>query len=244
MKKKAITIFIVVIVALTTIPTLAFATTEVTEVDVDMSIQDSEDGTVASTEVIVIDAGQFENNKSVLNQTINEALSECDHIKIINTSGEAEENVEMYLYGNDKMSVQGNIIYKITSIKKLSNVYGANYLNVSGAPGINIGLSDARTKSYSITFGATYGCPSPNIANAVWGTSSAKTLTYYGTWTVPSKHNGKSVKRGHLHMRPEYSKRQYTVYSRVSGYTDWEKKGTSTTKRAYGVDIYKTFTYK
>ncbi|MEA4922997.1 MAG: hypothetical protein VB031_06470 [Eubacteriaceae bacterium] len=202
----------------------------------------------------VIDALPYENHPEVLGEKISEALESSDHIKIVNlTSDEMEAGITLNdventqarpLLSAEPKSGQGTIYYKITGVKSLSHTYGSDYLNVAGAPGVTIGLSRAETESYSITFGATFSCPKNIIATASWGTTKAVTLTYSGTWKVPTKHNGKKVKRGRLHMRPEYSRKQYTVYSKVNGYTDWKKKGTSTTKRAYGADIYKTFTYK
>jgi len=267
LKKKIFTIITAVAIAVTLTPMFSFATdendllddeviienledTEITtdnylsEGDIDNTVQFLEAESTESAEAVVIDVSQLANTRSNINGAINEALNNYDHIKLINFPEEGKEVIDTYPYGNDDMSAQGTIVYKVSNIKKLSNVYGADYLNVSGAPGITIGLEDSRTKSYSITIGSTFNCPRAKICNAAWGTTSAKTLTYSGTWKVPAKHNGKAVKRGHLHMRPEYSKKQFTVYSKVNGYTDWKEKGKSTTKRACGVDVYKTFTYK
>lgn len=200
-----------------------------------------------SEETYIIDSAKYHGNTCALERDIEKAIQKEDHIKIINLDQHYEGMEVARVESNNSenlKSAQGPIYYKVDNIKKKSNTYGADYLNVAGDPGVTIGLSDARTKSYSITFGATYGCPTGKIANATWGTTKARTLTYQGTWKVPAKHNNKKVKKGRLHMRPEYSVKQYTIYSMVSGYTNWTKKGTSTTKRAYGVDIYKTYTYK
>lgn len=136
------------------------------------------------------------------------------------------------------------VLYNVKNVQNKSNSFGKDYLNVSGDPGITIGLSHAKTKSYALQFGATFGCDKSFIANATWGSSKGSTLTYSGTWKVPSKSNGKQVKRGYLHMRPEYKVKSYTVYHKNDGTNKWIKDGSSTTKKAYGVNIRKTFTYK
>lgn len=73
------------------------------------------------------------------------------------------------------------VLYNVKNVQNKSNSFGKDYLNVSGDPGITIGLSHAKTKSYALQFGAT---------------------------------------------------------------NKWIKDGSSTTKKAYGVNIRKTFTYK
>lgn len=108
-------------------------------------------------------------------------------------------------------------IQKYENVKKLSNTIGGDYINISEAPDVVIGLAHAKTKSYSLTVGAAYNCPKNRILNATWGIPKGDTLTYSGTWKVPKTHNGKSVKYGYLHMRPEYNVRQYTVQSRNYG---------------------------
>lgn len=183
----------------------------------------------------------------MLNEEITKALETFDHVKIINLEepenyniGDSEINLPE---GAASRSAAGTILYDVRNIKELSHTYGSDYLNVSGAPDIVIGLSDSRTKAYSITFGATYGCQSGVIANATWGTTSSRTLTYSGTWTVPKTHNGKKVLRGSLHMRPEYRNKQYDIYSKVNGYTNWSKKGTSQTQRAIKKNYFNNIYY-
>ena len=52
------------------------------------------------------------------------------------------------------------------------------------------------------------------------------------------------VKKVYLHMRPEYKNKSCDIYFKILGYTDWKKIGTTTTKRAYAIDIYKNYVYK
>ncbi len=59
-----------------------------------------------------------------------------------------------------------------------------------------------------------------------------------------TKANGKNVKYGYLHMRPEYKVKSYDVYHKNYGTSKWIKDGTGTTKKAYSVNIRKTYTYK
>lgn len=93
-------------------------------------------------------------------------------------------------------------------------------------------------------FGLTFNCSKNIIANATWGSTRESELIYQGTWKVPSKANGKKVQRGYLHMRPEYKVKQYTVYHKNYGTKTWVKDGTSKTKKACSIDVYKTYVYK
>lgn len=189
---------------------------------------------------IVIDVQKYDSAEK-LYEEINRSIQEYEEVQIINIEDndifDSESNIET-------RAAADAVAYKVSDIKNLSNSYGSDFLNVSGAPGITIGLSNSKTKSYSIDVGATYNCPKNMIANAAWGTTSAKTLTYSGTWKVPTTYGGKAVKYGYLHMRPEFSVKQATIYYKNYGTSTWIKKGTTQTKRAYGVNIYKTYVYK
>lgn len=141
-------------------------------------------------------------------------------------------------------SAADTVLYDVRNVKSKANNFGKDYLNVSGSPGVVIGLSHAKTEIYSLSFSATYDCKKSLIANATWGSSKSTTLTYSGTWKVPSKANGKQVKYGYLHMRPEYKVKSYDIYHKNYGTSKWIKNGTGTTKKAYSVNIRKTYTYK
>lgn len=205
------------------------------------ALADNDSNTIPETEkTVYITLTDADNTVDLNNyQSINKAIEEYDHVKLIVLDEGVNSNSEVPVRRNAADAV----VYKPMNIVKCANTYGADYYHTSGAPGITIGLSRSETKTYSITFGATYNCSTSLIANAAWGTTQGTTLTYSGTWQVPNKHNGKSVKRGTLHMRPEYSVKKYDIYSKQYGSNNWIKCGSSKTKRAYGVDIYKTFTY-
>ena len=193
-----------------------------------------------------VDAYDYINDNGELTDKINEALEKYDHIKIIN-----DDKLEEPTFSNDNsqlslepQSAVGYIMHKALNVKKKSNSYGEDFLNISAEPDITIDLSQPKTKSYSMTIGTSYGCPQNTILNASWGTTSIKILTCLGSWKVPKTHNGKKVKKGYLHMRPEYKNKSCDIYFKILGYTDWKKIGTTTTKRAYAVDIHKSYVYK
>ena len=142
------------------------------------------------------------------------------------------------------MSAQGQVQYKVKNVKRKSHCYGSSYLKQKGDPDSVLGLEVAKTKSYSVTVSAQYGCPFNTIAVATVGTAASKTLTYKGEWTVPKKVNGKKVKWGHVEFKPEYKVYSYDVYSRCAGYTNWKKKGSGTAKRAFQPYFHHWCTYK
>lgn len=158
------------------------------------------------------------------------------------------ENIKDYVTQHQNLvtpsSAADTVLYDVRNVKNKANVFGKDYLNVSGVPGVVIGLSHAKTKTYSLSFSATYNCEKSLIANTTWESSKSSTLTYSGTWKVPSKANGKNVKYGYLHMRPEYKVKSYDVYHKNYGTSKWIKDGTGTTKKAYSVNVRKTYTYK
>lgn len=190
------------------------------------------------------DHGSFDE----MENDVNALLESYDNTKVINADSPdilSEKGADIVAcdLSNIEPKANGSYLYDVRNVRAISNSFGSDYLNVSGSPGVTIGLSHAETEKYSIDFTSTFGCPSGAVATAAWGTTKEKELTYFGTWKVPSKHNGKNVKRGRLHMRPEFKRKKCDIYRKVHGYTDWSKIGATVTKRAYSVDIYKTFVY-
>lgn len=186
---------------------------------------------------------------------INEAMNKYDNFSIEysdNMENPTPEDSDTVLFAApdsasgsvSTYSAADTVLYKIKDIKNLKNTFGKDYMSTSGSPGITIGLSREEEKDYFAQVEATFKCPKEIILKATWGSSKKVTLTYQGTWKVPSKVNGKKVKRGYLHMRPEYKVKQYSVYHKNYGTKRWVKNGTSKTKRASVVNIYKTYVYK
>lgn len=193
---------------------------------------------------VELDATDFSTGEE-LADALNKSLEEYDYIRIVNLY--EDETLLEESYNEDMISPRGaydTVSWSTRNVTNLKNSFGGDYLNVSGAPDVVIGLSEAQNKTYSISYGSTHGCPKGVVGNAAWGTTRGKTLTYSGTWKVPKKNAGKNVKFGYLHMRPEYQNKKMDVYSKNYGTTKWVKKGSTTSKRAYAVNIYKTYTYK
>ena len=208
---------------------------------------------VCANDHVVINASDY-STKARFKNAVEEAFSDnnLNEFSIVykeeSDSYTMTENTDDYVtqYKNrvTPSSATDTVLYDVRNVKNKSNVFGKDYLNVSGAPGVVIGLSHAKTKTYSLSFSATYNCKKSLIADAAWESSKSSTLTYSGTWKVPTKANGKNVKYGYLHMRPEYKVKSYDVYHKNYGTSKWIKDGTGTTKKAYSVNVRKTYTYK
>ncbi len=209
--------------------------------------------TVCANDHVIINASDY-STKAGFEKAVEDAFSDnnLNEFSIV-YKGESNSDI-MAEITNDDVTQQQNLVlpfsaadtvlYDVRNVKNKANVFGKDYLNVSGSPGVVIGLSHATTITYSLSFPATYNCKKSLIANATWASSKSSTLTYSGTWKVPTKANGKNVKYGHLHMRPEYKVKSYDVYHKNYGTSKWIKDGTGITKKAYSVNVRKTYTYK
>ena len=208
---------------------------------------------VYADDCVVIDASDYA-TKAGFEKAVKDAFAD-NNLNEFSIVGEEDGNSDIMLGDTNDFASQhqdivtpssaaDTVIYDVRNVKNKANVFGKDYLSVSGSPGVVIGLSHAKTKTYSLSFSATYDCKKSIIANATWESSKGTTLTYSGTWKVPTKANGKNVKYGYLHMRPEYKVKSYDVYHKNYGTSKWIKDGTGTTKKAYSVNIRKTYTYK
>ncbi|MDR3224724.1 MAG: hypothetical protein LBT52_00300 [Clostridiales Family XIII bacterium] len=128
--------------------------------------------------------------------------------------------------------------WRVKNVKTLSYGLSSNPIAItSGQPDITIGTAKTSSipSSYAASFGVAASVVSASVGFRVTGSTS---MTYSGTWTIPSKHNGKSVKKGYLEARTIYLRKSYDIY-RLS-----TRQGTGTAKKAKGVDFSKSYTYK
>ena len=189
-----------------------------------VSAEEDSEGSMGDTAHIEIDSRDYDNTDE-LNKDVNDAIQKYEQVTIIcDETSEDDSTDENPDYPVMRSGAADAVSYRVANVKKLKNTFGGNYINISGEPDVVIGLSHAKSKSYPLTVGATYKVSKKMILNATWGTTKGVTLTYSGTWKVPEKHNGKKVKYGYLHMRPEYSVKQYSVQSRSYGTTKWVTK--------------------
>lgn len=209
----------------------------------------------ADDDKVVISQDNY-STASEFETAINEAINKYDNFSIEYSDAiqnSTQENSAPIMFASPSALSSGSVstysaadtvLYRVHNVKNLKNSFGKDFLKMSGSPGITIGLSKAKKKTYSLEFGLTFNCSKKIIANATWGSTRESELIYQGTWKVPSKANGKKVKRGYLHMRPEYKVKKYTVSHKNFGTNKWIVDGTSTTKKACSVDVYKTYVYK
>lgn len=197
---------------------------------------------------MVINRNDFK-NETLFSQAVNKALNNPDieHCIVINEQENFNgfDNQSESHYFLD--SVYDNPIYKVDDFKTLPDSYGADEDQIGemrGAPGITIGLSHSKSITYQINAGITFGASEKLVFDAGWHGASSSTITYTGTWKVPSTHNGRAVLRGVLHMRPVYENKSYNVYYRMYGTSNWNYKGSSKTQKVVAADIYKTYIYK
>lgn len=209
----------------------------------------------ADDDKIVISQDNY-STTSEFEAAIDEAMNKYDNFSIEYSDtmqNPAHENSTPVMLASPNVLSSGSVstyssadtvLYRVHNVKNLKNSFGKDFLKMSGSPGVTIGLSKSKKKTYSLQFGLTFGCSKKLIAKATWGTTRESELVYQGTWKVPSKVNGKKVKRGYLHMRPEYKVKKYTVSHKNFGTKKWITDGTSKTKKACSVDVYKTYVYK
>lgn len=194
-------------------------------------------------QVITID-----NTMSLLeqNDAINEFESNPDITELIvldETLLEDDSYIDETL---DDDTIQTRAItnqYRITGVSTGSDYTGGAIATTSGGPGINLAIS--QTKSVATTISASFGA-SAKVLNAGigWNTTGSTSISISGSYKVPSKVGTKQVKTGTLKAHTVYKTKKYNVQKMAWNSTTWKTSGSGTAKKAYGVSLKKTFTYK
>lgn len=125
--------------------------------------------------------------------------------------------------------------YKVQDVKNLGTYvdYSRSFGTVSGNKGVTINLSKSISVSSSISssFGASYG----QVSSAVgFNVSSSSTLTYSGSYKVPS-----NVSRAELIAYPLYQRYQYSVYLKGKSWIKDTKLGVGYAYKPIGIHYNK-----
>lgn len=121
---------------------------------------------------------------------------------------------------------------------KRTDTYGPTLSTVAGDPGIIIDLSysDSHAASHSGDFGLSDAGVNLAVGFAVTGSYS---VSYAGSYKIPSKDNGKDVTRANLNIKVVYANHSYTVKN-----ASYPNGKTGTAKKPYGIYYEKVITYE
>lgn len=134
--------------------------------------------------------------------------------------------------------------YRVGNAKTGNDYTGTTKIaTTSGGPGVTLSIS--QTKTVSTTVNAKFGASDKIISAEVgWSTTGSTSINISGTFTVPARYNSKPVQRVTFYARPVYKTKTFSVDKMAWNSTKWERQGMGTTRKAYGIAFYKTFTYK
>lgn len=221
MKKKILSIVLSTVIAVTFIPTFAFAAEDVSDTNEDVKTEETE-------------------NFDSKNVTIE--YNELDKDSISTIPVKTLEKVEKSGGQIVVKSASSPIYYIIKNVRSASDYTGSDIATATGGPGVTLSIS--KTKSVSTTVSGTFGASNSAISSAVgWSVTGSTSISIQGSDTVPKKHSGKKVKKMTLHAKTVYKVKKYDVYKIIPGYID-SKQGTGTTKKAKGCTFTRTYTYK
>lgn len=195
---------------------------------------------------ITLDASDY-NTSDALENNISKYLSNPDIEEVIVITENTPESYYDFPVKSTHSGVSplttSPVYYQIKNVVKKKDFTGSSDLAaVTGQPGITVSIT--KTKSVSTTLSATFGATYKSISGAVgWNVTGSTSISISGSAKVPKTHNGKSVKNMTLHAKSVYKVKRFDVYRYVPGYTG-TKKGTGTTKKAYGVSFTKTYSYR
>lgn len=138
--------------------------------------------------------------------------------------------------------------YRITNVTSGKDYTGKTAIAVAkGGPGDS--LSIKKTKSVSCTYSCSVSAiTAAKITAAVgYDVTKSESVEISGTATVPSTHNGKTVKKMTYTAYPIYKTKSFTVQRKkhIGAYhmLPWKDYSTGYARRPYGVDFEKTYTY-
>lgn len=166
-----------------------------------------------------------------------------DNVYEIN-SNEVLNNEESFSEPQSRMVVMPGPLWKTTDVTYVGEVVGKTSVwDTSGKPGITIGttFNKSVTATVSETYGASYSALSANLNFTIgvnYGVSSS------GSYTVPSKYNGKNVSQVTLKAYPKYKKYSMKVHKRNDIYFRYDYKGISYAQKPTGINFDYIFYYK
>ncbi|QYF80897.1 hypothetical protein KY492_18320 [Brevibacterium sp. PAMC21349] len=189
--------------------------------------------------------------------TLDDTMTVSEQNSIINEYL-SDPNIDELIVLDESLLIESNVIengpstnaraiinkYKVQNVRGGSDATGSSGLATAiGGPGVVLNIS--QNKSVATTVSANFGASNAALSGALgYSVTGTTTITISGTFKVPSKVNGKSVKSLKFTAYPVYKTKLYDVYKMPWNSYSWTKQGTGTAKKAYGVSYKKVYTYK
>lgn len=198
------------------------------------------DNNVASTVLTVDDTMTVSEQYTIINEYL--SYPNVEELIVLDESL-LEENIDIEKDTNTKARAIINQ-YKVQNVRGGPDVTGSSGLATSiGGPGVVLVIK--QTKSVATTVSANFGASNAALSGSIgWSVTGTTSVAISGTFKVPSKVNGKSVKSLKFTAYPVYKTKLYDVYKMPWNSFSWSKQGTGTAKKAYGVAFKKVYTYK
>ncbi|PGL73009.1 hypothetical protein [Bacillus sp. AFS055030] len=190
--------------------------------------------------VFIDDSMDIDEQKKLINRYLEDP--ELESLIVLDESILLENNVISEAL--TPQSRLGLTSYKVNNIRNGSDVTASSAIaSTTGEPGVKIGIN--QTKGVATTISSSYGASSKLLTASIgWDVTKKTNISISSSVTVPSKVNGKNVKKLTLEAYPVYKTKKYDVHKMPWYSIYWTKEGTGTVKKAYGLEFKKSYTYK
>lgn len=188
------------------------------------------------------------NNESISTEstvlTLDDTMTVSEQNSIINEYL-SDPNIDELIVLDESLLIESNVIengpstnaraiinkYKVQNVRGGSDATGSSGLATAiGGPGVVLNIS--QNKSVATTVSANFGASNAALSGALgYSVTGTTTITISGTFKVPSKVNGKSVKSLKFTAYPVYKTKLYDVYKMPWNSFSWTKQGTGTAKK-------------
>ena len=170
---------------------------------------------------------------------------DIDEVTFINPELIAEKYENETVQDTSEISQRLGITkYRVRGVKNASDVTGTTAIAATqGGPGVTLKID--QVKSVSTTVSAKYGASNKIISAEVgWSVTGSSSISISGSFKVPSKSGGKSVRSCKLSAYPLRRRKSFIVDKMAWNSIKWEKQGTGYVSKAYGITFKKSYQYK